>query len=156
MDGGTIFVGVGALRDPGQVAASRDEVGVRAPVQQRQHTLRRIEFLDPLLRRRRGAGSLRRRCGVRPRVQRAGLAYLVLVHAQHHPPLQQVDLPGWLGEDHLATERSPMPVEIRVGQDGCVCDVGDDRAAGAMRPRLRHPDDRLDLRLQQVRAEALQ
>ena len=150
-----------AAAAPRQVAAAGRRVRVAAAVEERDDAFGFVELPGA------SAGSSRRRRGRRPRHGR---------RARRAGPARR-DRSLLLRGPCRSSCRMNGPSSMRTARAGCVRtilpfsvpryfsksasvvglhahDVGDDRALGARRPRSGKADERLDLRLDQVRAEA--
>ena len=146
---------VGMLLLPGEIAAAGRHVAVGAPIEHRDDAFCGVE-VGELLPERGGIVSTSpsaagRRFGHR---RRLGFGGGFVVHPQDDRPLEHPDAARRLREDDLPGELAVVGREVRFARDAHAHDV---RRHGALRPRrplVREGDDRLNLRLDEMRAEA--
>jgi hypothetical protein len=156
-----------------QVAPHVRRVGVAAAIQHRDDAFVLVELLELRLKlrglataaawlvrrrivRRRRARAARAASALRGNRRRLGFLRQLAVHPDDERPFEHAHRARRLPEHDLALELSPVFREVGLTRDGHAHDVGGDGAVGAGRPRLRKPDERLDLRRDQVGAEPLE
>jgi hypothetical protein len=169
---------VGMLLVHGQVAAHVRGVGVAAAIEDGDDAFVLVELLELRLKLLRGltaaAGLIRgivRSCvaaaggglstspaasSLRRHRRRLRLFREVAIHADDERPLQHAHRAGRLREDDLSLQLPLVAREVGVVRDRGAHDLSGDDAVGRRRPRPGKPDERLDLRRDEVCAEAIQ
>ena len=151
---GKIVLAVGPLRPPRHLVVTGYEIRVASTIQRRDDVLVHEKLLDPIGERRplrRRLRRLRSRNGHRHRFLEERI-----VPALDHRAFEHLHFARRLREHDLAGELAAIFFEVGVGVNVDANDVGRDDAVRAGRPRAGHANERLDLRLDNVGAEAKQ